>query len=190
MGEATRDGAAVQRALTALISTHYRPTGHDAAGTFRSLAEWVQVPAASELARFCCTLLTFPRLPRQRLELGDALKHLSVVHVAGTKGKARAHALSAARRRRLPALSCRRRRQGSTCAFAESVLRTCGRRTGLFTSPHLVDIRERIQIDGCGVQTNAWCRRASQAATPLTLRDAAMPCLPVYTASFGAAGRR
>lgn len=47
-----------------------------------------------------------------------------VVHVAGTKGK------------------------GSTCALVESVLRQGKLRTGLFTSPHLVDIRERIRVNG------------------------------------------
>lgn len=31
----------------------------------------------------------------------------------------------------------------------ESMLRQCGYRTGLFTSPHLVDVRERVRIDGC-----------------------------------------
>jgi hypothetical protein len=49
-------------------------------------------------------------------------------------------------------------RQGSTCAFAESILRSSGHRTGLFTSPHLVDIRERIQIDGCA-GCRLLCRR-------------------------------
>ena len=39
--------------------------------------------------------------------------------------------------------------QGSTCAMVESILRCCGYRTGLFTSPHLWDVRERIQLDGC-----------------------------------------
>ncbi|MDP3850217.1 MAG: folylpolyglutamate synthase/dihydrofolate synthase family protein [Luteolibacter sp.] len=47
-----------------------------------------------------------------------------VIHVAGTNGK------------------------GSTCAMIESVARACGRRTGLFTSPHLIDFRERIQVSG------------------------------------------
>jgi folylpolyglutamate synthase len=93
--------AAVSLALTALIRSHYRPTGHDADASFASLRVWAE-----------------------RLELGDALSSLSVIHVAGTKGK------------------------GSTCAFAESILRSCGRRTGLFTSPHLVDIRERFRLDG------------------------------------------
>jgi dihydrofolate synthase/folylpolyglutamate synthase len=45
-----------------------------------------------------------------------------VIHVAGTNGK------------------------GSTCAMIESIARSCGRRTGLFTSPHLIDYRERIQV--------------------------------------------
>ena len=38
--------------------------------------------------------------------------------------------------------------QGSTCAMVESILRHAGYRTGLFTSPHLVDVRERIRLDG------------------------------------------
>lgn len=38
--------------------------------------------------------------------------------------------------------------QGSTCAMVESILRSCGYRTGLFTSPHLVDVRERIRLEG------------------------------------------
>lgn len=60
----------------------------------------------------------------QRLELSERLSELHAVHVTGTKGK------------------------GSTCAMVESILRTCGYRTGLFTSPHLIDVRERIRIDG------------------------------------------
>ncbi|KAJ5077194.1 folylpolyglutamate synthase [Anaeramoeba ignava] len=58
----------------------------------------------------------------ESLEL--SLQKLSVIHVAGTKGK------------------------GSTCAFVESILRNCGLRTGLYISPHLVDIRERIVLNG------------------------------------------
>ena len=38
--------------------------------------------------------------------------------------------------------------KGSTAAFLEAMLRASGLRTGLFTSPHLVDVRERIRIDG------------------------------------------
>ena len=57
-----------------------------------------------------------------RLQLD--VSRLKVVHVAGTKGK------------------------GSTCTMVESILRTKGYRTALYTSPHLVDVRERIRING------------------------------------------
>lgn len=59
-----------------------------------------------------------------RLHMRTAIADLSVIHVAGTKGK------------------------GSTSAMTESILRHCGYRTGLYTSPHLVDVRERIKLDG------------------------------------------
>jgi len=49
---------------------------------------------------------------------------LKCVHVAGTNGK------------------------GSTCHLIASVLQEAGYKTGLFTSPHLVDFRERIRING------------------------------------------
>lgn len=60
----------------------------------------------------------------ERLSLEEPLGELSVIHVAGTKGK------------------------GSTCAMIERMLREAGYRTGLFTSPHLIDVRERIRING------------------------------------------
>ncbi len=51
-------------------------------------------------------------------------RHYPCVHVAGTKGK------------------------GSTASFIASALGASGYKTGLYTSPHLEDFRERIQIDG------------------------------------------
>jgi dihydrofolate synthase/folylpolyglutamate synthase len=56
--------------------------------------------------------------------LGDAHRTGSFIHVAGTNGK------------------------GSTCAMIEAGLRARGCRTGLYTSPHLVEPTERIRIDG------------------------------------------
>uniref|UniRef100_A0A2P2M2K6 Folylpolyglutamate synthase n=1 Tax=Rhizophora mucronata TaxID=61149 RepID=A0A2P2M2K6_RHIMU len=41
--------------------------------------------------------------------------------------------------------------QGSTCTFCEAILRECSFRTGLFTSPHLIDVRERFRIDGLDI---------------------------------------
>ena len=56
--------------------------------------------------------------------LGAPQSRFAAVHVAGTNGK------------------------GSVCALIERVLRAAGQRTGLYTSPHLVDFRERIRVDG------------------------------------------
>ncbi len=55
--------------------------------------------------------------------LGHPERQYPVIHVAGTNGK------------------------GSTCAMLESILRAGGYHTGLFTSPHLVFLGERIQYD-------------------------------------------
>lgn len=57
-------------------------------------------------------------------ELGNPQNHLRTIHIAGTNGK------------------------GSVAAMLASTLTRAGYRTGLYTSPHLVDFRERIRIDG------------------------------------------
>ncbi|URE09564.1 hypothetical protein MUK42_04561, partial [Musa troglodytarum] len=81
------------------------------------------------------------------LELEDAISQLKIIHVAGTKGK------------------------GSTCTFTESILRCCGFRTGLFTSPHLIDVRERFRLGGARVSEEKflehfwWCWNRLQEKT-------------------------
>lgn len=55
--------------------------------------------------------------------LGQPQDRLRLVHVAGTKGK------------------------GSTCAMLAAVLQASGYRVGLFTSPHLEHVSERVQVD-------------------------------------------
>lgn len=57
-------------------------------------------------------------------KLGNPQDSFKSVHIAGTKGK------------------------GSTCAMIASMLQACGYKVGLYTSPHLTDVRERIQING------------------------------------------
>lgn len=63
----------------------------------------------------------------QALDMEQRIAGLQIIHIAGTKGK------------------------GSTCTFSEAILRECGFQTGLFTSPHLVDIRERYRINGSDI---------------------------------------
>ena len=57
-------------------------------------------------------------------QLGHPERAFPAIHIAGTNGK------------------------GSTCAMVESIARTSGLKTGMFTSPHLVRFAERIRING------------------------------------------
>lgn len=68
---------------------------------------------------------------RELLKLmGNPQDNLKCVHVAGTKGK------------------------GSTCAMLAAMLEGCGYSVGLYTSPHLMDLRERISINTAMVPCN------------------------------------
>ncbi len=62
-------------------------------------------------------------------QLGNPQEGLAAVHIAGSNGK------------------------GSTAAFLASVLGQAGLRVGLYTSPHLVDFSERIQVGGVPILT-------------------------------------
>ncbi len=55
--------------------------------------------------------------------LGNPERSMKIIHVAGTNGK------------------------GSVCAYLSSILTCAGKKTGLFTSPHLVKMNERFQIN-------------------------------------------
>ena len=72
----------------------------------------------------------------QAAGLREALHNVRVLHIAGTKGK------------------------GSTAAFAARTLRECGYSVGLYTSPHLCDVRERIRLDGCALQVHCLLSKA------------------------------
>jgi dihydrofolate synthase/folylpolyglutamate synthase len=63
--------------------------------------------------------------------LGDPQRRYPVIHIAGTNGK------------------------GSAVATAEALLRARGLRVGRYTSPHLVDFRERIVVDGVAIEPEA-----------------------------------
>jgi dihydrofolate synthase/folylpolyglutamate synthase len=67
-------------------------------------------------------------------------KALKVLHVAGTKGK------------------------GSTCHMLASMLQQTGKKIGLYTSPHFVDLRERISINGDLITEAAFTRTVDRLA--------------------------
>jgi dihydrofolate synthase/folylpolyglutamate synthase len=94
-----------------------------------------------------------PRRPaRMRALLGamhDPHLRYPVIHVTGTKGK------------------------GSVCAMCAAVLKAQGLRVGMYTSPHLQDIRERFFIDGASIDHE-------------TLREAVEKLAPLYEQIAGA----
>lgn len=69
---------------------------------------------------------------------GNPQNKLRVLHVAGTNGK------------------------GSTCTFIASILREAGYRTGLYLSPYVFDVRERIQIGGANIDADEFAALATE----------------------------
>ena len=69
---------------------------------------------------------------------GDPQDRLRFIHVAGTNGK------------------------GSTCAMLESIYRAAGLRVGLYTSPHLVALGERIQVNRCMISDTEIARLVTE----------------------------
>lgn len=83
-------------------------------------------------------------------KLGNPHEHFKSVHIAGTKGK------------------------GSTCAMVAKMLEANGYKVGVYTSPHLVDIRERIAING-ELIPHAEFARLIRLVEPIVARIKPMP---------------
>jgi dihydrofolate synthase/folylpolyglutamate synthase len=78
------------------------------------------------------------RMRRLLTGLGEPHLALKVVHIAGTKGK------------------------GSTAAMIASILRAAGQRVGVYTSPHLVDLEERMVVDGRMCDADSFVRLVAE----------------------------
>ncbi len=74
--------------------------------------------------RYLMERTDFERMQQLLAKLGNPHEQIRTVHVAGTNGK------------------------GSTVAMIASMLQACGYAVGVYTSPHLVELRERIVING------------------------------------------
>uniref|UniRef100_A0A915AHM1 Folylpoly-gamma-glutamate synthetase n=1 Tax=Parascaris univalens TaxID=6257 RepID=A0A915AHM1_PARUN len=94
-------------------------------------------------------------MERCKIKLDDVDK-LNVIHVSGTKGK------------------------GSTCAFTESILRRLGYKTGFYSSPHLVHVRERIRINGRPLSESAFAKYFSTVYERLQKEAAVDGAMPPY----------
>ncbi len=106
-------------------------------------------------------------------------RHFPSVHVAGTNGK------------------------GSTCAFTAAELRARGFRVGLYTSPHLVSVRERVVVDGIPIGEEAFAEWATflkphierldasffEATTAIAFADLAARGVDIAVIEVGLGGR-
>ncbi|MBI3207868.1 MAG: bifunctional folylpolyglutamate synthase/dihydrofolate synthase [Candidatus Solibacter usitatus] len=97
-------------------------------------------------------------IERVLAELGHPERACRIIHVAGTNGK------------------------GSTCAMLESALRAAGERSGLYTSPHLVQPTERIRIGGAAVSESEFSTAFDEvhAASEKLLARGAIENHPTY----------
>ncbi len=102
--------------------------------------------------------------------LGDPDRRMRILHVAGTNGK------------------------GSVCAYMSAILQAAGYRVALFTSPHLVDIRERFTVDGEMISREEFLGAFLQVYHLLEFPETgdgraepapdAQPCLPFYHPTY------
>ena len=104
--------------------------------------------AAADLLRYAGTERSAMRPGLDRIHaLLDALRHpeanLRILHVGGTNGK------------------------GSVAALSAAILQAAGLRTGLYTSPHLLEVAERIRIDGVMVPLASLARHAARIGPAL-----------------------
>ena len=101
--------------------------------------------------------------------LGNPENNYLKVQIAGTNGK------------------------GSVCAFLDSICVYAGIRTGLYTSPHLVSITERIKINGHDISQQEFARHAThvrETAERLLATGGFSAVLPAIMRRAPSAGRR
>jgi dihydrofolate synthase/folylpolyglutamate synthase len=90
--------------------------------------------------------------------MGSPHRSYSVVHIAGTNGK------------------------GSTSAMVERIAREAGLRTALYTSPHLISVTERLQIDGIPIEEEDFARIASlvRETAERLVEEKKLPAIPTF----------
>ncbi len=117
-------------------------------GGCRTLADYASVKEYLYSLKIGGVKFGIDRMRGLAAALGHPERTYPVIHVAGTNGK------------------------GSVAAMLESILRAAGRRTGLYTSPHLVKLGERVQVDR-QLLTEAEIVAYAQELQPVATRAAA-----------------
>ncbi len=126
-GEISRASAAVQPARQKVIPIKTVQVEREAHPGYAKAIEFLMSHTDYEkmrVVRYNTTTFDLDRMRTLLRHLGNPHTKFRTAHVAGTKGK------------------------GSTCHMLAAMLQAGGLKTGLYTSPHIVDMRERIRIDG------------------------------------------
>src|SRR5918998_898 len=122
-----RTVASPSRPARATHPTHPTKPSNPGATTFSRAVRYLGSLSDYErlrIVRYTSQNFDLDRMRTLLKKLGNPQDQFKTVHVAGTKGK------------------------GSTCAMVAAMLQANGYKTGLYTSPHLTDIRERVTVDG------------------------------------------
>lgn len=88
-------------------------------------------------SKFCINL-GLERISSALEKTGNPQKKMKIIHIAGTNGK------------------------GSVASILANILKCAGRKTGLYTSPHLVEYTERIKINGVEISKEDFARYTSK----------------------------
>jgi dihydrofolate synthase/folylpolyglutamate synthase len=143
------------RSSKAKTSSNSIRTYRGALNYLDSLVNWERVISAN----YNSNNFGLARISRILAALGNPHRKFKAAHVAGTKGK------------------------GSTVAMLAEMVRACGIKVGVYTSPHLMDIRERIMVDGDVISENAFAKAVSSVAAVMTKAVASPTYFEVLTAA-------
>jgi dihydrofolate synthase/folylpolyglutamate synthase len=135
----TPTGAPVPARPVAVRMPRGRGAPEDFAGAVRWLTDRADVERMTP-SRAVADAMKLDRMHALLAGLGDPHRAFRSVHVAGTKGK------------------------GSTCEMTAACLEGCGYAVGIYTSPHLVDVRERVRINRQMVPQDVFVRLAREVA--------------------------
>ena len=119
-GTRRNESPAAARGVTNLIDNNGSASRDAALDFLYSRIDYERSPANSYSDR----TFKLDRMSELLARIGDPQQQLRIVHVAGTKGK------------------------GSTAAMIAAMLTAAGYRVGLFSSPHMFRVEERLAIDG------------------------------------------
>ncbi|MBI1375388.1 MAG: hypothetical protein GC159_21955 [Phycisphaera sp.] len=123
----TRKSKSTTKSSRAKSKSNGSSNGSGEISNYSSAMRWLNEHTDFErlrLVKYNPDTFNLDRMRKLLKALGNPHEQVRFVHIAGTKGK------------------------GSTVSMLASMLQHCGYAIGTYTSPHLIDIRERIQING------------------------------------------